>query len=313
MFFGRFKVARIGPFNIFVDIGWFLAFLFFGYALASYASALLKTEIFSLPSLSFGIIGFLLLYLCVLIHELSHSVVANKTGAPVKEITFFLLGAVAHITKYPDKAGQEFKIAVVGPLSNFVIAGLIWAFAYAMFVVGLNPGLYSSALADLMFSANIVLGVFNLLPAFPMDGGRILRSVLWHLMKDQIKATKAAVVISKIIAALMAAVGIWFGQIVLLILAVFLFFAAPAELKYLHGRKKLSTIAAQEIMHPVIPPVALQNFDIDEKFAICSADSALDEVLTIMNDKQVKKVCVARKEYVIGYITAADIENLLKN
>jgi len=130
----------------------------------------------------------LLVFVCVLIHELAHSLVAIQQGEKVRSITLFILGGVAQISEEPKKPFKEFIMALVGPLSSLLLA-LIF-FILAFFLRGISEPLYASV--SYLAIINTILAVFNLLPGFPMDGGRVLRSILWKITGNLKKATRIA-------------------------------------------------------------------------------------------------------------------------
>jgi stage IV sporulation protein FB len=163
----------------------------------------------------FGITVTLILFVIVVLHELGHSLAALKYGVPVKEIVLLPIGGVAQLAKMPDRPIEEFVIAAAGPLVNFAIAVLLGLIAI---VAGVDFGLGNLSLTfsrligastqsifAYVFISNIFLGVFNLLPAFPMDGGRILRALLATQM-DHSRATVIAVAIGQGLAWLL---GLW--------------------------------------------------------------------------------------------------------
>jgi stage IV sporulation protein FB len=175
----------------------------------------------------------LLIFVCVLLHELSHSLVARHFGIRVPRITLYPMGGVASMQRIPRQSKQEFLISIVGPFSNFLIALLLFPILY--FLIGpqsiLSPSLdsWQGVLANL-FWANPMLGAFNLIPAFPMDGGRILRSILAsHL--PYIKATQISVQVGQFFAILFALFGIWQKHWMLILIAIFVYGSASNEQK----------------------------------------------------------------------------------
>lgn len=134
-----------------------------------------------------------LLFFSILLHELSHSMVAKKFGIPVKSITLFIFGGVSDITKEPEDFHQEFKMSIAGPLASFGIAAVLALFFWLVNSDSGSP-VYLQAKGILFYGtiANAALGLFNLIPAFPLDGGRVLRAVLVRWKKDYHRATKIA-------------------------------------------------------------------------------------------------------------------------
>ena len=152
-----------------------------------------------------GLLGTLGLFLCVLAHELSHSLVARASGMRVEGITLFVFGGVSRLGEEPPSAGVEFKVAVAGPAVSLLIGGACLALYW-----GLGPAMASQGRALLFYFGfvNTVLAVFNLLPGFPLDGGRVLRSILWRHYADLHRATSVASWWGKAFGALFIGVGI---------------------------------------------------------------------------------------------------------
>ena len=126
----------------------------------------------------------------IVVHELSHSLVARRFGLPMKGITLFIFGGVAEMAEEPPSAKAEFWMAIVGPLTSFLIAGIFYLLAAA----GVRGGVAPAVLGVLVWVGhiNVLLAVFNLIPGFPLDGGRVLRAILWHFQRSLRKATSIA-------------------------------------------------------------------------------------------------------------------------
>ncbi|HEX6123722.1 MAG TPA: site-2 protease family protein [Ktedonobacterales bacterium] len=154
---------------------------------------------------SVGFLATLLLFASVLAHELAHALVARAHQLPIEEITLFLFGGVADLKEEPKRAGSEFQIAVVGPLTSLAIGALSLAGWLAL--AGSVPLL--PALLVYLGVSNLALGVFNLLPGFPLDGGRVLRSILWKLTGSLPTATRWATRVGQGIAYLFLVFGVW--------------------------------------------------------------------------------------------------------
>jgi Zn-dependent protease len=152
-----------------------------------------------------GTITAMLFFGSVLLHELGHALVALRERVPVKSITLFIFGGVAHIANEPDTPGSEFRIVMAGPLASFLLAGFFMIVSLPSFV----PPQVASA-AGYLSQVNVVLAVFNLIPGFPLDGGRILRAFLWRLRKDFYQATRWAAHTGLFIAILFVVIGIVF-------------------------------------------------------------------------------------------------------
>jgi Zn-dependent protease/predicted transcriptional regulator len=162
-----------------------------------------------------GSIGTGLLFFSILLHELAHSMVAKRYNIHVKSITLFIFGGVSDIAKEPRDFHQEFKMAIAGPLASFVLAAILGFFFWLVLQGGLgSSALYLQAKGILFYGAvaNAMLGTFNLVPAFPLDGGRVLRAGLVRWKKDYHQATKIATTIGVLI----SYIFMGFGFVVLL-------------------------------------------------------------------------------------------------
>jgi Zn-dependent protease/CBS domain-containing protein len=137
-----------------------------------------------------GGIGTILFFVSVLLHEMAHSVVAQARGVPVSGITLFVFGGMAHASSDFETPADEFVIAGVGPLSSLAIAVGFWGIGAASTAAGWHVGI--AGVAGYLALLNVVLAIFNLLPGFPLDGGRLLRAAVWHFTGDQTKATRYA-------------------------------------------------------------------------------------------------------------------------
>lgn len=168
------------------------------------------------------------LFVSVLLHELAHSYLAKRYGANIDSITLLLFGGVASM-EIPKKPEQEAKIAFAGPLMSLII-GFICLFTYD-YVISSDSAFAQNSIYLIIWvlgSMNVLLGIFNLLPAFPMDGGRILRSLLARKM-SYVKATHSAASIGKFIAVLMAIYGIYAGDLWFLLIAFYIYGSASNE------------------------------------------------------------------------------------
>jgi Zn-dependent protease/CBS domain-containing protein len=137
------------------------------------------------------------------VHELGHSFVARSRGLRVSNITLFIFGGVSNITREPSTARDEFLISVIGPVISFVLAGLFWAIGH-VFPTDNAAGAVFGYLAY----ANLLLGIFNIVPGFPLDGGRVLRSILWGVTGNMLRATQIATYVGQVVAWLLIAWGV---------------------------------------------------------------------------------------------------------
>lgn len=154
-----------------------------------------------------GALTALAFYASLLAHELAHAFVARRQGLSVRGIVLWLFGGVAQIDGDSPDAGSEFRMAAVGPLTSFLVAGVAGAAAWGLSWLGVVP-LAVAALAWLA-GINILLGAFNLLPAFPLDGGRVLRSILWRRSGDKDRATLGAARTGRVLGLAVVAFGLF--------------------------------------------------------------------------------------------------------
>lgn len=187
---GSFVIGRIRGIDIEINFSWLLIFALMTYMLA--------TSYFPLnypdwgPALWWllGASAALLLFASVLLHELCHSLVSVSLGLPVKRITLFIFGGVAQIEGEPDEPMKELKIALAGPAMSIVL-GIVFLLLAGV-LAGAGTPQYVSVLFGYLGTINLMLAAFNLVPAFPLDGGRVLRAILWHFKGDMQGATRIA-------------------------------------------------------------------------------------------------------------------------
>lgn len=248
---GGFKIATIRG----VDIKLHVSLLFILFYIVLVASArfpsvveeagLNAASVFGGPLL-WGVIFAVALFTSVLLHELGHVFVAQSMGVHVRGITLMMLGGVSEMGSMPQKRFQEFKVSIIGPIVSFAIAGGLFALKY--FIEEPNVALFSYWLGRV----NLVLGIFNLLPAFPMDGGRVLRSLI-SARHGNLRATQISVKIGKGFALVFAIIGFLQFNILLMLIAAFLYVAATSELALVEGKRMLREVKARDVAKRVEP------------------------------------------------------------
>ncbi|MBF8267389.1 MAG: Peptidase [Dehalococcoidia bacterium] len=200
-----------------------------------------------------------LLFASVVAHELSHSLVAIRKGIPVKGITLFMFGGVAQISREATRPGTEFLMAVVGPLSSILIGLLFLGLNYAV-----HPfSDHLSVMTEWLFLANVSLGVFNMLPGFPLDGGRVFRAAVWAVTGSYSKATRVATIGGQAVAVAFVIMGGIFilGEellqgVWLAIIGWFLWQAASASFRQFRQRQILEGHVSRDIMSTDCPKVS---------------------------------------------------------
>jgi Zn-dependent protease/predicted transcriptional regulator len=244
-----FKVAGI---QITIDISWFIIFLLVLWSL----SAGYFPRQFPGQSIQVywgaGLVATLLFFFSVLFHEMSHSLMAQRCGIEISEIKLFIFGGVSRLSEEAKNPVTEFKIAVVGPLSSFVLAIFFW------FCTKLLGGLQlplAQIITGYLVWINVALGIFNLLPGFPLDGGRILRAILWYKTGSLSRATKWASDVGKglaialmVLGALQIFAGMLIGGIWLIFIGMFLRGVAEGGYQEVVMRQSLEDVEVREVM-----------------------------------------------------------------
>lgn len=197
------KIGRVRGIPIYLHPSWYVIFFLITLMLGTqYASQYPQWPWWQHWGLGIG--TSLLFFASVLIHELGHSTVAQRYKIPVVSITLFVFGGVAQIEREADRPLKEFNIAIAGPIASFLLAGMFYALSLPF-----APGSMAEATASWLALINLLLGAFNLVPGFPLDGGRILRSIAWAWTKDFHRATRFASRSGQVIAYLMMLVAVY--------------------------------------------------------------------------------------------------------
>lgn len=260
------RIGRILGIPIYLDFSWVLIF-----GLVTLGLGLQFQQQFAQWSAAeqwgLGILTSLLFFSSVVFHELAHSSVAQHYKIKVLSITLFLFGGLARIGREPTKAIQEFNIAIAGPLASGFLAAVFWGVGAA-----LPKQEMVGAVVQPLMEANTALALFNLLPGFPLDGGRMFRALVWGATRDFARATRVAVASGKAIAYLMIGVGIFatfaggrgnpvleyvgrWGGIWLAFIGWFLLSAAQASMSQLTIQETLTGLCAADVMSHEVPTV----------------------------------------------------------
>jgi len=195
-----------------------------------------------------GVSFILALFLCVVLHELGHALTARKFGIGTRSITLLPIGGVAAIEKVPDDPREEILIALAGPAVSLCIALLLWIMLVVTgtLVSTEELGVVGGPFLQRLMIVNLIIAVFNLVPAFPMDGGRVFRALL-SMRMEATKATRIAAGIGQFIAILFAALGLMYNPFLFLI-AVFIWFGAALEAQTATIKEALSDVLAAQAM-----------------------------------------------------------------
>lgn len=254
MFSNAVRLFDVFGFQIRVDPSWLIIAALIVWSLAS---GYFPTEVPGLHGgdyLAVAVAAMLGLFASLILHELSHSLVARRFGLGVGGITLFLFGGVAELEQEPQSAVSEFWIAAAGPAMSFALALLFRLLEGAAAMAGASDALL--ALIGYLATINLVLALFNLLPAFPLDGGRVLRAALWHLRGDLLAATRTASTAGVVFGYLLVALGfaaLFSGQSVIgglwpILIGLFLAAAARGTLQQMLTRRALSGRRVGDLM-----------------------------------------------------------------
>ena len=215
------KLGRFAGIDVFVHVTFPLLLLWFGYA------AWLRTG--TVAGVVNALVMILLLFLCVVLHEYGHALTARRYGINTRHITLLPIGGVALLESMPKDPRQEIVVALAGPAVNLVIAAACYALLLLVSrpgaIFAIDPG--TSGLLQGLVAANLLLAVFNLLPAFPMDGGRVLRALL-SMRMDRVRATRLAATVGQVLAVGLGLLGLM-GNPFLILIAAFVWIGAGAE------------------------------------------------------------------------------------
>ena len=297
---GSFRLGRLFGIEIGVHYTWFLAFLLISFSLAQrffpqqYPGWDLATYWIT------GIIAALLLFVSVLLHELAHSLVAQARGLPVQSITLFIFGGVSNLGKEPEKPKVEFVMALVGPLTSLALAGISWGLLQVL-------GAGDSPVAAVLFYlalVNAILGIFNLLPGFPLDGGRVLRSILWGTTGNLVRATAISATMGRFFGWALIAYGVFqlftgnfLGGLWIAFIGWFLNGAADASRREVTLREHLSGIPVSQVLVPDTESI--------------SPEMSVEEVVrAIFFQHQRRAVPVCQSDRLLGIITLTDVKEL---
>jgi Zn-dependent protease len=255
---GDFELGRIAGIRIGINWSWLVVFALIVWTLAATVFPNQNPGLSDSTYLAMAVVAGLLFFGSLLLHELGHALVARREGMEIEGITLWLFGGVAKFKVMFPSAGAEFRIAIAGPLVSLAIGVLFILVSAAM---GLPQEV--DGIAFWLGSINVLLLLFNLLPALPLDGGRVLRSALWSAKRDFAWATRVAAEIGRGFAYLLIGVGL--AQIIFLsqfsgawlaFMGWFLLQAAGAEARYLATRQALGGLRVRDLM--VREPVTVQ-------------------------------------------------------
>jgi Zn-dependent protease len=242
---GSFKIGRFSGIDVRVHWTFFLLLAFF--AFVGY-----QTSDSPLGALT-ATVTIVALFFCVLLHEFGHSLVAQRLGLEIHSITLLPIGGVSNLESLPEKPSDEVKITLAGPLVNVVLAPIFFGVGLLFGAVPRMPADVFTGMGSVgqfffyLGYLNVVLAVFNLLPAFPLDGGRILRALLATRL-GAVRATDISSIVGQIFAAAFFLIGLLGGNFLLALVAVFIFFGATGEAQMVRQRELTRGLSVSDVM-----------------------------------------------------------------
>ncbi|MDR3639438.1 MAG: site-2 protease family protein [Isosphaeraceae bacterium] len=220
------NLGRIAGINVFLHPSLLLLLAYFGAMQGGVESILLVAAVFG----------------CVLLHEFGHALTARQFGIETEDITLYPIGGVARLRRLPRAPGAELLITLAGPAVNLAIALALGVALVAGAVVGIWQVLPLAGFVRLLMYVNLVLAAFNLIPAFPMDGGRVLRAALSGWL-GRLRATEIAASVGQVLAVLFGVYSLLHGELIHVALAAFIYFAARTELAHVASEEQQRTYA----------------------------------------------------------------------
>src|SRR6056297_2846755 len=249
MFKNSFEIGKISDIPIKLHISFIIALPFIAWLVSTNIETMANLMNISyqnivIPDYVLGLIITIFLFGSVALHELGHSFVARSRGQKINSITLMLLGGMAEIKEMTEDPGDELKISIIGPMVSLAIG---------LTMILIAQLISSILLPDLVFlilylgQLNIFLAIFNMIPAFPNDGGRVLRALIAK-KKDFLEATKIAVSVSKVIVFIFGVIGFIYGNFILILIAFFLYMRANQEFQYSVLKDTLSDLKVKDVM-----------------------------------------------------------------
>jgi len=297
---GAIRLGSIRGIEIGVHYNWLLIFFLVAWSLAMGYFPQSYPGWTQLVYWTTGVIASILLFVSVLLHELAHSFVAQARGLPVRSITLFIFGGVSNIVREAENPRTEFAMAVVGPLSSLVIAGVF----YGLFLVVPNKLDPLAALLSYLALINAFLAVFNLIPGFPLDGGRVLRSIIWGATGNLVKATNIAATVGRLFGWGLIGVGLFqilrgnfLGGLWIAFIGWFLSNAADSSRQETTVQEYLKDFKVKDVMTP-------------NPQTISPGATVLEVVQGIFSQYHRRAVPVARDGKLVGIVTLTNIRGL---
>jgi Zn-dependent protease/predicted transcriptional regulator len=285
------RIGRFAGINVFMHLSFLL--------LVGWVALMHWQQGQSLYSALIGVLFILSIFTCVVLHEYGHALMARRYGIPTRDIILLPIGGLARLQKMPSQPIQEFWVALAGPAVNIVIALLlfIWLRLTASWEPFQNLTVTTGPFLERLMAVNLFIVVFNMIPAFPMDGGRVLRAIMATRLPYG-RATQIAVSIGKGMAVLFAFTGFFYNPFLLLI-ALFVWFGATQEASMVQIKSAFVGIPVRQVM--------IRNFN------VLHAENSLSDAVELTLAGSQKDFPVLRNGSLAGMLTQSDLLNALSN
>jgi Zn-dependent protease/CBS domain-containing protein len=310
---GSLRLFRIAGIDIGIHYTWIFIFILISWSLAQGVFPVQHPGQSLATYWVMGISTSLLLFVSVLLHELAHSLVAKARGMQVSSITLFIFGGVSNLAEEPEKPRVEFVMAIVGPLTSLVLGGIFWVLSSILTGTAISFGELLSgsqyrtpveSVIGYLGWLNITLAIFNLLPGFPLDGGRVLRSIVWGSTGSLIRATNIAGRVGQFFGWALIAFGLYqsltgnfLGGLWIAFIGWFLNSSADASRKEITLREQLSHIKVRELMSP--NPEAIHP------------ETTVEEMVSnIFRKHHGRAVPVCQDGQLVGIVTITDVKGV---
>jgi Zn-dependent protease/CBS domain-containing protein len=289
------KLFTIRGIEVGVHYSWLVIFLLLTWSLTLVFRETLR-HLAPLEYWVLAVIASLLLFVSVLIHELAHSFMALARGLGARSITLFIFGGVSNLTGEAKQPSTEFVVAIVGPITSFVLAAL----SYAVAVVADEPRV--SLIFGYLAFINLVLGGFNLVPGFPLDGGRVLRSILWQITGSMRRATEYAAFVGRLVAYGLFALAVWFFLVDSNIISG-IWFGAIAW--FLHSAA--SSSVQQQVLESRLRQVRVADVVRGDEQAVSPQTTVAELIDDYLLPRNRRAMPVVANDQLVGIVTVSDI------
>jgi Zn-dependent protease/predicted transcriptional regulator len=302
--FGRtFTLFKMFGFAVRIDASWLIIAVLITWSLAAMVFPHDQPGLSQSEYWLMGVAGAFLLFASIVVHEFAHSLVARRSGLPMKGITLFIFGGVAEMEREPSSAKAEFQMAIAGPLTSVILGAIFYALAITM------RGTWSVPVVEVftyLYWINWVLAAFNMIPAFPLDGGRVLRSLLWYWKGNIWQATRIASAIGSGFGVLLIAYGVYrllffgdfIGAVWLFLIGMFLRSVAQGSYQQLIIQRMLEGESIRQFMNTnpitVSPAISLEdlvdNYVYKYHYKMFPVVNESNRLLGCVTTKEVKQV-----------------------